>query len=104
MTIVFIGSGNLATRLALEMHHAGITIGQVYSRSAEHAAILARKVNCGHTDDLATIRKDADLYIFSLKDAALKEVISQTPSNAGLWVHTAGSVPMSVFVTHSVTV
>ena len=31
MKIIFLGSGNLATRLSLEMHRKGMQIGQVYS-------------------------------------------------------------------------
>ena len=29
MKVIFLGSGNLATRLSLEMHRKGIRIGQV---------------------------------------------------------------------------
>ena len=31
MTVVWIGTGNLATRIALAMRAAGITVSQVYS-------------------------------------------------------------------------
>jgi predicted short-subunit dehydrogenase-like oxidoreductase (DUF2520 family) len=97
MIIVFIGAGNLATRLSLEMHRAGMTIGQVYSRTLEHAQQLARKIGADATDQLNEIRTDADIYIFALKDAVLEEVISKMTPNKGLWVHTAGSMPMDIF-------
>lgn len=35
MKVIFLGSGNLATRLSLEMHRKGMTIGQVYSYTPE---------------------------------------------------------------------
>ncbi|MGL4291983.1 MAG: Rossmann-like and DUF2520 domain-containing protein, partial [Bacteroidales bacterium] len=38
---------------------------------------------------------------FSVKDAFLKEVIAGVPANQGLWVHTAGSIPMDIFCGHS---
>ena len=41
--------------------------------------------------------EDADLYVFSLKDAVLQDVIARVKPNNGLWVHTAGSMPISVF-------
>ena len=97
MRIVFVGAGNLATRLSLEMHRAGMIVEQVYSHTTEHAKSLAEKLNCPWTTNLTEIKSDADLYVFSLKDAVLQEVIAGVKSNNGLWVHTAGSMPMSVF-------
>ncbi|MDR1259475.1 MAG: DUF2520 domain-containing protein [Tannerellaceae bacterium] len=101
MKIVFIGAGNLAGCVSLEMQRVGMTIVQVYSRTDSNAEALAKKVNCPWTSNLNEIITDGDLYIFSLKDAALPEVISRVKPNNGLWVHTAGSVPMSVFEGHA---
>ncbi|WP_297908928.1 DUF2520 domain-containing protein [uncultured Parabacteroides sp.] len=97
MNVVFIGAGNLATRLSLEMRKAGMNISQVYSRTKEHAETLADKLGCGWTVFPEKIVDDADLYVFSLKDAVLQEVIARVKPNNGLWVHTAGSMPISVF-------
>jgi len=95
--IIFVGAGNLATRLSLEMHRVGMTIGQVYSPTEESACMLASKLNSAWTTNIADIGDDADLYIFSVKDAALDSVLSQMKPNGGLWVHTAGSIPMDIF-------
>lgn len=97
MNIVFIGAGNLATRLSLEMYRAGMNIAQVYSHTRASAELLAGKIGCSWTIDPATIVADADLYVFSLKDSALLEIISSVKPNDGLWVHTAGSMPMQIF-------
>jgi len=97
MKIVFIGAGNLATCVSMEMQRVGMTIGQIYSRTRDHAESLAKKVNCQWTNNLNEIIPDADLYIFSLKDTVLPEVIPHVKPNDGLWVHTAGSVPVDVF-------
>ncbi|MDH6533662.1 DUF2520 domain-containing protein [Parabacteroides sp. 52] len=101
MTIVFIGAGNLATCLSQEMQRAGMTISQVYSRTENSAQLLANKLNCQWTTSLSAIRQDADLYIFSVKDSVLDEVLAQMQPNTGLWVHTAGSIPMEVFARYT---
>ncbi len=97
MKIVLIGAGNLATHLSQEMRRAGMTVTQVYSRTAAHAQQLAQTLRAEWTDVLTAVRTDADLYVFAVKDSALPEVIAALPTNNGLWVHTAGSVPMLVF-------
>lgn len=97
MNIVFIGAGNLSTRLSIELKKIGMTIKQVYSQTKESACTLAVKLECDWTTDLAEIRDDADLYIFSVKDAVLESVLSRMKPNGGLWVHTAGSVAMDIF-------
>ena len=74
MRVVFVGAGNLATRLSLEMRKSGMSIGQVYSHTSEHAKILADELGCGWTVVPEEIVEDADLYVFSLKDAVLQDV------------------------------
>ena len=111
--IVFLGSGNLATHLSLALKAAGEDIIQIFSRTQEHAQALADKLHCDSCVSISDIRTDADVYIFSVKDDALPSLIKQlsehlsqhpfSPSGAGgathhpIFLHTAGSVPMSVF-------
>lgn len=97
MKIVFIGAGNLATRLSLAMQRVGMQIGQVYSHTEASARQLATRLGCPWTNDLSVLQEDGDLYVFSLKDTVLSDVISKVKPNNGMWVHTAGSMPMSVF-------
>lgn len=97
MKIVFIGAGNLATRLSLAMQRVGMQIGQVYSHTPENAKLLADKLGCPWTTDLSALQSDADMYVFSLKDTVLADVIAQVKPSNGLWIHTAGSMPMDVF-------
>lgn len=97
MKVVFIGAGNLATRLSLAMQRAGMTVAQVYSHTEASACRLAERLACRYTTDLKEIEADADLYVFSLKDAVLQEVIARFKPVGGLCVHTAGSMPMYVF-------
>jgi predicted short-subunit dehydrogenase-like oxidoreductase (DUF2520 family) len=97
MKIVFIGSGNVATHLAIAAKQKGHCILQVYSRSAENARLLAEKVNASYSDTLSQINPSADIYIFSVKDDTLGQVLAEMPITKGFWIHTAGSVSINIF-------
>ena len=98
-TVVMIGAGRVATHLAQALReHAGLRLVQVYSRTAEHARALAEgSGDATWTTSAEAVRTDADVYVFSLSDDALADVARRVPTNDGLWLHTAGSVPMNVF-------
>ncbi|MBQ7824045.1 MAG: DUF2520 domain-containing protein [Bacteroidaceae bacterium] len=95
--IIFIGAGNLATCLSLAWQKKGISIYQVFSRTEKSARELATKLNCSWTTNILEIKDDADLYVFSVKDSVLKDLLETMPPNNGIWVHTAGSMSISVF-------
>lgn len=99
MRIVLIGAGNLATNLGKALHNAGHDIVQVYSHTWEHAQQLATVVGGAATCQLDEIVDTADIYIFSIKDSALAEVIPQvTKGKEGkLMIHTSGSMPIDCF-------
>lgn len=98
-SIVFIGAGNLATNLAKELYYKGFRIAQIYSRTVEAAQVLAQTVETEYTTDLSTVINNARLYIVSLKDTAFVELLPEIilGKEKGLWVHTAGSIPMNVW-------
>lgn len=97
MKIIFIGAGNLATNLALELKNKSHNILQIYSRTIESAQILADTTSSTAINKIEDVRNDADLYIFSVKDSALLPLIKSIPSNNGIWLHTAGSIPLNIF-------
>ncbi|WP_165023389.1 Rossmann-like and DUF2520 domain-containing protein [Dysgonomonas sp. ZJ279] len=97
MKVVFIGAGNVASALAIELYKYDFDIVQIYSRTTQSATTLAQLVNAAATTDLSTIADNADLYIFSVKDSVLADIASQIPANNGLWIHTAGSIPHEIF-------
>ncbi|WP_029906185.1 Rossmann-like and DUF2520 domain-containing protein [Prevotella sp. 10(H)] len=101
MKIVFIGAGNVATHLAKELYKKSFDIIQVYSRTLESASYLAKEVNAVAINDISAIIDDADLYIFSVKDSVLEDILSQLPTNKGIWVHTAGSLPLDIFAKYT---
>jgi len=97
MKVVCLGAGNVATHLIKGLYDKSFDIVQVYSRTAKSASKLAAQVHAVPVTDLKDVIDDADLYIFALKDSVLEGIVSQIPSNNGLWVHTSGSVPMDIF-------
>ena len=98
MNIVLIGAGNLATNLGKALKHAGHTIEQVYSHTMASAEQLATVLDCPATNGLEQLA-ETDVYIISIKDAALQNVVStvceQHPN--AVFLHTAGSMPMDIF-------
>lgn len=94
MDIVFIGAGNVATHLAPAMQRAGIgRVVQVWSRNDSSSSRLVDLLGGGDpVSNLADIRRDAGMYVVSLVDRAVSEVIGLLPHNDALWVHTSGSL------------
>lgn len=97
MKAVFIGSGNVATHLALALQAKGVTISQVYSRTQKNAANLADKLNTSYTTDISEVYDKADIYFYALKDGSFRETLKSFDLPDAIHVHTAGSIPMSDF-------
>jgi predicted short-subunit dehydrogenase-like oxidoreductase (DUF2520 family) len=95
-TAVIIGSGNLATQLAIALHNSGLLIKQVYSRSIENANLLAKKINADATNDYLQIYSGADIYFLALSDDVQQEFADVFPFKDKLIVHTSGSLPMDI--------
>ncbi len=101
MRIVLIGAGNLATHLGKALCDAHHDVVQVYSRTISHAQQLADVLHARCTDSTDELVKDAECYVFAVKDqvlpALIKEVWGLHTDPSALFVHTAGSVPLDVF-------
>lgn len=99
MKIVLVGAGNLATNLGKALKTIGEDIAQVYSRTEESASVLGNLLEVPYTTCLSDILDDASLYIVSLKDSVLPEILPvlvKGRKNA-LFIHTAGSIPLSIW-------
>ena len=94
--ISFIGSGNVATHLALALHGAGYTIRQVFSREFDHADLLASRFGAQPIDRLVLLDDRSDLYILAVNDDALYDLALDLRLPAALVVHTSGSTPATV--------
>ena len=101
LKVCLIGSGNVATHLGIALSQM-VRIVQIYSHNINNAATLAEKCGCAYfTDSLSDITPDADLYLIAVKDDVIEQVVTSTPQSlGGVWAHTSGSVPMTVFSGH----
>lgn len=99
MKIALIGAGNLATRLGVALVAGGQSVVQVYSRTEASASALGKTLHCPAVTSLEQVCRDADVYIVAVKDAAFSGVAASLVSgrSRALFVHTAGSLPMSVW-------
>ena len=99
MRIVLVGAGGLATNLGLALHEAGHDVLAVFSRTIEHARLLAERIGSQPTDDIRALPREADLFIVSVKDAVLKDVVRQLVQGREeqCFAHTAGSMPLTLF-------
>ena len=93
--VVVIGAGNLATRVSLELHNKGVEIIQVYSRTVTSALTLARMLGCNYVTKPEKIIPEADIYLISVSDMAVAELLEKVNFNDKLVAHTAGSIPMT---------
>ena len=84
MRIAIIGNGNVATSLHAAFSKKGI----------EALMINSRELTSGVGEPLT----EADVYIYAVRDEALREVIAAVHAPArSVHVHTSGTVPISVF-------
>lgn len=99
MKVTLIGAGNLATQLGKSLKKTGVTISQVYSRTEDSARTLGELLETEWVTDVTQVHDEADIYIFSVKDSVLCDLISEVCKGRGdkLFLHTAGSMPMSCF-------
>jgi len=101
LRIVFIGAGNLATHLSIELKRNGFNVVQVYSRTSTSAYQLAQKLEADYTTRIDDLVTDADIYFIALKDSVVDEVLYQTHFRSGLVVHCSGSLPLDVLLPYS---
>ena len=95
-SIVFIGSGNLATNLATALFNADCHILQVFSRSIDSAQLLANKFGSDYTNTLSNTNGNADFYFICLPDKAIQGIVEELKNPKGIVVHTSGSTDISV--------
>jgi 3-deoxy-D-manno-octulosonate 8-phosphate phosphatase (KDO 8-P phosphatase) len=99
-TISILGSGNVATFLALALHKAGYAIDCVFSRTLSGAQGLAEKVNAAFTSDITGI-PESSIWIFAMTDRALADTVAGMGFRKSFLIHTAGSLPLDILAGHS---
>lgn len=97
MKVVVLGSGNVATHMAKAMFRAKINIFQIYSRNIDSAKTLAVECNAAYCNEHNKIFDNADIYIYAVKDAAIKTMCQAIKNATALHLHVSGSTDMSIF-------
>jgi predicted short-subunit dehydrogenase-like oxidoreductase (DUF2520 family) len=96
MKISIIGSGNVATHLAINLYDKGNDIVNIFSRSIANADILAKKVDSSAIDKIDDLAEDVDIIVVSVSDDAISDIVKDIKFEPKLIVHTAGSVHIDV--------
>ncbi len=95
--ISFIGSGNVATNLAIAFDKAGHTINLVVSLNLENAKSLASKFGAYYGSSLSELYNDSDFILICVNDESYKGIIESLPLGIkSIICHTAGPVNMDV--------
>lgn len=96
MNIVCIGSGNVATHLAIAFKEVGADIVQVWSRDIKNAEVLAALTKATPISEWSALDLFADCYIIAVKDDAIAEVASHLTAVRGTVLHTSGATSFAV--------
>lgn len=95
-SVSFIGSGRVATQMALAFRAANVPILQVYSRNLANAEKLTKLLQEGEAiDDLANFKDESTLNIVAVSDDAIGSIAQNLRLERNLLVHTSGSIPLS---------
>ena len=95
-SVSIIGTGNVAHWFVHAFQKAGITLHQIYGRDLTKCQKLAESCGAEAIQDLSKLKKNSDLYLFSIKDDCYEEVVSQIPFELPLAVLTSGTVSARV--------
>ncbi len=97
--LVIIGAGNVATHLFNAFQQApDIALVQVYNRS--EAGLEAFKNRVSTTTSIEEIAP-ADVYLLSISDDAVEEMVHKLSAKKALIAHTSGSVPLLSIARHN---
>jgi len=96
--IVFIGAGNVVRNMSSSVIKAGHTILQFIGKNSNKSKILSEQYNCEYTNSLNDINQEGDIYIISVSDDEIIEVLKSLKLKKDKIVtHTSGSVSIDIF-------
>ncbi len=99
--VAIIGAGRVAVNLAPALCGSGAQIVEVWSKSRASAEALAGRLGCRSSwGEVDRVTCDADIYVIAVRDDVLPDVVRRlhVGREQALMVHTAGSLPLSLFV------
>ncbi len=100
MLFNIIGSGNVATHLAIALFKNGHQVLQVYSRNFDNAQSLAHKIGATAITSLSQIHFNVEVIIIAVNDDAVEVVLNELNAyfqqNQPIILHTSGTLPITV--------
>lgn len=90
-SVGFIGSGNVATNLALAFQENKIEVKYVFSKSKENRIELAKKLDCRVFDSVEKLPR-TDAIFLCVNDDQIELISNQLFNQTSLIVHCSGSV------------
>jgi len=94
MKIVCIGSGNVATHMAIAFKEVGAEIIQVWSQNFRNAEILAAFTQAQPINNWNDLDRTADCYLIAVKDDAIAMVAEHLKGVKGVVIHTSGATAL----------
>jgi predicted short-subunit dehydrogenase-like oxidoreductase (DUF2520 family) len=86
----------VAFHISRHLYLAGQQIACVWSRTHESALKVAAVSGSIVASSVDEVPDDADFYLLAVADQAIADVADRFKGGAGVWMHTAGAVPMDV--------
>src|SRR3990167_3643173 len=99
MKISFIGSGNVATHLALAFQKTGHSVLSVYSKNYQHAVRFCKKIKrCCPVRKISELNPTSEIIFICVTDREVEKIVSREfISKKVALVHTSGSMSLDVF-------
>jgi len=98
--IVILGAGNVAFHISRHLYLAGQQVSCIWARDSESAERVARLSGSKAVSDPREVPGDADFYLVAVSDDAIADVAARFKGSPGIWMHTAGAIPMDVLGVH----
>ncbi|MCK5846390.1 MAG: DUF2520 domain-containing protein [Bacteroidales bacterium] len=95
-SVAFVGSGNVATKLAISLHNKGVNIREIYSPTIVNANKLASAIDAKAIKSIRDFSSEIDVIIISISDNALKNLHYTDFPIDSIICHTSGSVEMEI--------
>ena len=89
--ITVIGSGNVASNLAIRLFNAGVQIVQVYGKTEKSAKQLSTQINATSISAMSELVLDTQLIVIAVPDDVISKLAPLLPASIPC-VHTSGSI------------
>lgn len=89
-----VGSGNLATHLAMRMTECGYSIDFIHSRTKKAGRIISKSCKSKFVDEIPVANVDAFLLFICTSDASIQGLFKEYESKGYYLIHCSGMLPL----------